>query len=162
MLILCPIWQQKWLADSIHLSIHKSHEIYGLFPNGFPKVCWVSWQRDSNSGWSRYRTERSPTGPYMGRLFLPASWAWLTWQLHKSLWTWGYLWHNPPWLWPSSGSCFLNDSISAAVMEETEFHRETLPGIGFPTQWPQTLPGHCHVHNSRLRVAVSALSEDRP
>lgn len=57
MLILCPIWQQKWLADSIHLSIHKSHEIYGHFPNGFPKVCWVSWQRDSNSGWSRYRTK---------------------------------------------------------------------------------------------------------
>lgn len=35
---------QIWLADSIHLSIHKSYEIYGLFPTRFPKVCYVSWQ----------------------------------------------------------------------------------------------------------------------
>lgn len=39
LLILCPIWRQKWLADSIHLYIHKSYEIYSLFPNRFPKVC---------------------------------------------------------------------------------------------------------------------------
>lgn len=120
MLILCP----TWLADSIHLSIHKSQEIYGLFPNGFPKVCWVSWQRDSNSGWSRYReqswanshipcTKHSPTGPYLQRLCVPASRAWLTRRLHRLLWTWGYLWRNQAWFWPSSCSRFLSDSIRA-------------------------------------------------
>lgn len=50
---LKPNLAAKLLADSIHLSIHKSHEIYGFSLKGLPMVRSVSWQGDSDSSWSR-------------------------------------------------------------------------------------------------------------
>lgn len=105
-------------------------------------------------------TEHSPTGPYMQQLCMPGSWAWLTRKLCKLLQTWGYVWHNQPWLWPRSCSHFLNDSISAGerhVMQETEFHRQTLPGAGLPMWLHWTLSVYSQLHNFRLQVAITTL-----